>query len=769
MIGTIVADQYKILSRIGSGGMGEVYKAEDVRLKRKVAIKFLATEQIGKGTARSRFVREAQAASVLDHPNICTIHEISELEGEQLYIVMSFYDGQTLWDRMEEGPLPLLEAIEVTLGTLEGLGHAHERGVLHRDIKPANIMITDTGEVKLLDFGLARQRGQDRITREGTIVGTPAYMAPEQVVGKIGDSRTDLWAVGVVLYEMVSGRLPFEDKDDLDMINAIARGEAAPLGGLPTSELMVVGPIVSKTMARNPDERYQSAGAMADDIRRLRDQITGRIAPSAVGPRATAVDTERPPSVAVLPFDDLSPEKNQEYFCTGVAEELTTALGRLEGLRVASRLSASRLKEQGLDVKSLGNRLDVATILEGSVRKAGQRIRISAQLTEAGTGFQLWSGRFDRELDDVFAIQEEIAETIVETLRGRLEEEEHTAIVQRPTENPQAYTKYLRGRHLWNRRTVDSLRRGIHYFEEAIREDKGYAKAHAGIADSLVILGIYGTTPPREVMPDARSAAIKALQLDDSLAEAHTSLACIRAVFDWDWGQAEKSFKRAIELDADYATARQWLAMHCYLPQRRFDEAEAALQAAQLRDPLSPAVSASLGLLEHYRGRPNAAIDQLRVTLELDPSFALAHRFLGLAQAQQGHRPEAMATLKQAAELSPDKVEIEASIAVVQAGTGERDTARKTLQRLVAGARVRYLSSVMLAEIYCALGDHDRAMTALHLAHADRASDLIWVTVKPVFRGLDGDRRFQGLIENLGLATDPPPDPDPPAGDADAP
>ena len=765
MIGTIVADQYKILSRIGSGGMGEVYKAEDVRLKRKVAIKFLATEKIGHGTARSRFVREARAASVLDHPNICTIHEISELESEELYIVMSYYEGQTLWDRMQEGSVPLLEALEVTLGMLEGLAHAHERGVLHRDIKPANIMVTDAGKVKLLDFGLARQRGQDRITREGTIVGTPAYMAPEQVVGKIGDSRTDLWAVGVVLYEMVSGKLPFAEDNEMDTINLIARGVAAPLGGLPTSELMLVGPIVDKTMTRDPDDRYQSARAMADDVRRLRDQITGRIAPSATGAQASSEETERPPSVAVLPFDDLSPERNQEYFCTGVAEELTTALGRLEGLRVASRLSAARLKEQGLDVRSLGNRLDVGTILEGSVRKAGQRIRISAQLTEAATGYQLWSGRFDRELDDVFAIQEEIAETIVETLRGRLEEEEHTAIVQRPTENPQAYTKYLRGRHLWNRRTIDSLRRGIHYFEEAIREDEQYAKAHAGIADSLVILGIYGTMPPREVMPDARSAAIRALQLDDSLAEAHTSLACIQAVFDWDWRQAETSFERAIDLDANYATARQWLAMHCYLPQRRFDEAEAELQAAQQADPLSPAVSASLGLLEHYRGRPNAAIDQLRVALELDPSFALAHRFLGLAQAQQGRRPEAMVTLKKAAELSPDSVEIEASIAVVQAGMGEEKAARKTLQRLVAGARSRYISSVLLAEIYCALGDQDRAMTALHLAHADRASDLIWVTVRPVFRVLDGDRRFQGLIENLGLT----PDPNPAAGAAGAP
>jgi eukaryotic-like serine/threonine-protein kinase len=776
-IGEVIG-RYRILERLGRGGMGDVFKAEDMKLQRFAALKFLPPHRIEEARARERFLLEARSASLLDHPNICTIFEIDEAAAKDgsklLYMAMAYYEGETLAARLDRGPLPVPEALGITAQILRGLQRAHEHEILHRDIKPANLMLTPRGEVKILDFGLARLADRERITRDGQVVGTPAYMAPEQVLDRQLDARTDLWGVGVVLYEMVSGMLPFDTPDEAVLLLTIAGGSPEPLVSLATRELMVVGPVVNKALARLPADRYSSAQEMLVDVERLLGHIQGEIPAPPVAPaapprasrvarRATgpasfnrAASASRPraqaPSVAVLPFADLSADRDQEYFCAGIAEELIDALARIRGLRVASRSSAAYFKGQGADVRTIADHLEVATVLEGSVRRHGERVRVNVQLTSAEDGHLLWSGRFDRELGDIFSIQEQIALAIVEKLEVALDPAEQEALEQRPTESPEAYQKYLEGRHYWNRRTREGLEKGIRCFETALESDQSFARAWAGLADSHLVLAIYGGAPPREVMPKARQAALRAIELDGTLAEAHTSLACIQAVFDWDWPRAEKTFRQAIRLDPGYATARQWLAMNLLTPMRRFAEAEEQLRRALESEPLSPVLRTSLGLLELYRRDFRQAVEHSQATLELDPGFAMSYYCLGLAQAAQEEHVAAVASLVRARELAPESAEIFSALASSRALAGERAVAQRKLQALLARRLEGYVPATLVAQLQVALGEREAAFEWLHRAVEERCIDLLWLGVKPLFDSLQDDPRFPGLMKTLGLA-----------------
>ena len=725
--------------------MGVVYRAEDLRLRRPVALKFLHPSASGDATARERFLREAHCVARLDHPNVCTLYETDTTEDGQMFLAMAYYEGETLTQRLKNGPLGLGEAIEISLQVLAGLGCAHDERLYHRDIKPSNLMITRRGEVKILDFGIARPAEDTAITQVGSVVGTAPYMSPEQLMGYEADQRSDIWSVGVILTEMVTGQRPFRGDDSL-VRRAILSSNPEPLTSIPTGDLQLLHPILSRALAKEPDDRYQSAREMHDHLRRVRERLAATIAGP---PSSRPAKQELPPSIAVLPFADLSSERDQEYFCAGLSEELISSLTRLQGLRVASRTSAFQYKDRAVDVRKIGSELNVRTVLEGSVRKAGNRLRITVQLTDVQAGYSLWSARYDREMQDIFAIQEEIAESIADTLRKTFDIPLEGAAVQRQTANLEAYHAYLRGRYFWNKRTEEDLRKGIRLFQEAIEKDPRFALAHAGLADSHVLLGIYGAAPPAEVMPEARKAAVRALELDKTLAEAHTSLACVAAVYDWNWSAAEESFQRAIRLAPGYATARQWYAINYLTPRMRFEEAAAELQTALELDPLSLPVSTSLAIQLFYAREYKAAAEQCRRVLEIDPDFPLARFFLGLCHAEEGRLQESVQELKAA--VRDRRAEMVAGLGYTYGRYGAKQEARTILEELMESSRQRYVSPALIAQVQVGLGDMDAALEWLGRAFEVHATELAWLRVRPFFERLHGEPAFGELLERLGL------------------
>ncbi len=740
------AARYHRHERIGDGGMGVVYKAEDTKLRRTVALKFLPSAWSRDPEAKRRFLAEAQAAASLDHPNICTLHEVDQTPDGQLFFVMAYYEGETLKARLLRGALPWREAVRIARKVALGLAHAHERGVIHRDVKPANIMLTTQGEVKVLDFGVAKLAGNAGMTRTGTAIGTPTHMSPEQVRGFEVDGRTDVWSLGVVLYEMVSGDLPFHGTGEHAVLYSIVHQEAAPLTQLAGEVPLELQQIVDKALAKEPGDRYGSIDELLADLDRLEQgtAISTRQLRSVVGDLQV--------SIAVLPFADLSPERDQEYFCDGLAEELIAALTSVRELRVASRTSAFQFKGRGEDLVAIGQRLRVTNLLAGSVRKAGNRVRITVELVTAADGFGLWSERFDRELEDIFEIQDEIARTVVGTLRGRLVGAETGARLVRPhTDDLEAYNLYLKGRHHWNKRTEEGLSKSVSCLRQAIERDPGYARAYAALADAYATLGIYGAAEPAQVMPAARAAASQALALDDSLAEAHVCLGCVQALYEHAWDEAERSFGRGLELDPRYATGHQWYAMNFLVPRGRFDEAAAALRKARELDPLSLAVNVSQGVALFFARRYEDAVDAYRRTLELDASFAMAHFFLGQAWTELGKHEEAVAALERARELAGGSAEVLASLGYALACGGHRQRAEVAFAELAAIAAERFVSPVLKAQIELALGRREAALGDLEDAFERRAADLAWLRVRPAFEALRAEPRFARLIDRLGL------------------
>ena len=741
---------YRILSLIGAGGMGEVYRAADPRLGREVAIKVLRGAL--DAAALDRFRREARIIAALAHPNTLSIFDVGD-EGGMPFIVSELLAGGTLRTKLF-GPLPVNEAIGIARQIAAALSAAHERGVIHRDLKPENVFILPDGTIKLLDFGLARQarpvvsdeetmlvsRLDTQIdTQAGMISGTVGYMAPEQARGEDGDSRTDVFALGVVLYEMLTGTRPFTGATSIDVIAAVLTSSPKPVPsavGLPPA----LESAVRKAMAKDPMQRFQSAQEFAAVLGSFGKDDSKYRPP--VAPPAT--------SIAVLPFADLSPQKDHQYFCDGIAEEILNGLSRLPGLRVASASRSFRLRGSEVDASSAGSMLGVQSVLEGSVRATGDRLRVSARLVDAADGHVLWSEQFDRTLADVFAVQDDIAHKVVAALTPKLSQTLPTHLVLPATENPDAYALYLKGRFHWNKRTERGFLDSISCFEEARAIEPQFARAAAGLADAYAMLAIYGLRSPADVMPQAKSAAFTALELNDSLAEAHAALGLVRGVYEWDRHGAIAHFERMRVLDGQYASGLQSYAVHALAPLGRHDEAIDLLRRALTIDPVSLAVNGTIGFVLTLADRQPEAVDVLRRTLDLEP-HPMVHFFLGIALSELGEYTAGLDHLRTAASLSGRRADTLGALGWALALAGNVEEATSVRRDLADQAASRFVSPVATARINIAIGDVDAAVAALERAADVRATDLTWIGVEPPFRPLAGHPGFTRLLERLQL------------------
>ena len=745
MIGKTIS-HYRIIEKLGEGGMGVVYKAEDLKLKRTVALKFLPPEWTRDADARARFLREAQAAAALNHPNICTVHEISDADG-QAFIAMECVAGKDLRTTIRSAPLPLSEALGIAIQIADGLAAAHERDIVHRDVKPANIVVTPKGHVKIMDFGLARMADGAQLTRIGTTVGTVAYMSPEQARGGDIDYRTDIWSLGVVLYEMVAGRRPFGGARDQAIIYSILNDEPEHVSSARPEVPAALDNVIATALAKEPARRYHSADVLAGDLADLRGEST-----MSVQTRRMDSNTAEA-SIAVLPFADMSPAGDQEYFCDGMAEELINALTNVGGLQVSSRTSAFQFKGQVCDIHEIGRKLNVQTVLEGSVRKAGTRLRITAQLIKVADGYHLWSEKFDRDMEDVFAIQDEISLAIVDKLKVRLLGEEQAKLVNRHTENLDAYNLYLRGRWFWNKRTDEGLGKAIVCFEDAIEIAPDYALAYAGMADAYNDLLNYSLSPPEDAHLKAKEAALKALELDDALAEAHAALGFILSEQEWDWDGAEREFERAIELNANCAVAHQGRGLLKSYG-RQHDEAIESMKRALELDPLSLPFNRNTAVVLEMAGRYNEALEVAKRTVEMDPDYMFVHLIQGIIYTMKLMYEEALAEFELEERVFGGRYPLlGASIATVYARSGRTQDAERILDNLKSAHPHSLLSPFCVALVCFALGRKDEGFEWLERAYEERDRWLRIVALldKPSMAG--DDPRLAALLKKIGFQT----------------
>ncbi len=749
MIGKTVS-HYRVLEKLGEGGMGVVYKAEDTKLKRTVALKFLPPELTRDSEAKERFIQEAQAASSLEHPNICNVHEIGETEDEQIFIAMACYEGETLKRKIERGALALDQAIYVAIQVAEGLAKAHARGIVHRDIKPANIMVTDDGMTKILDFGLAKLSGKARLTRTSSTAGTIAYMSPEQVGGREVDSRTDIWSLGVVLYEMVTGQLPFRGEYEPAMIYSILNDKPKLMSLLRDGVQRELERVVERTLAKTPEERYGNVTDLLADLRALSEEESDRLRAPRLARDEASEAGQRKKSIAVLPFRSLSDSKDDEYFSDGTTEDIITRLCKIRELRVISRTSVMRYKHSEKSIPEIGRELGVGTILEGSVRRAGGRVRIVAQLLDVQTDEHMWAETYDRDMEDVFAIQSDVAEKIATALEAELSPMEKECILKKPTESMKAYNYYLRGRFHWNRRRGKDLKMAVGYFNQAIEADACYAPAHAGLASVYLLFPEYTCLPANEYMPRAEAAARKALELDPELAEPHAALGWIKMAYEWDWAGAESEFRRALELNPSYPTGHHWYSLMLSFS-GRFDEAQAEIGRAQELDPLSLIIDSAVGDAAYYRRQYDKAAEHYREILELDPNFAPARTGLGWIYVQQGKFEAAIAEFERLRAIVGQGPYGLGELGSAFARAGRKTEAAKILDELSGFSAQGYSVSCETALVYWGLGDGNRALEWLERAYEERVRYVVELKACPLWEGLRSAPRFVALLKKIGL------------------
>jgi serine/threonine-protein kinase len=728
---------YQIVKKIGAGGMGEVYLADDTELDRKVALKFLPPHLCQDEDCRKRFKREAQAAARLDHPNIIPVYEVHEFQGRP-YFAMAAIEGQSLKDQISGKDVPIEKILNWGIQICEGLQAAHDKGIIHRDIKPSNILIDSHGRARIVDFGLAAVADTDQLTKTGSTLGTIGYMSPEQVQGKEIDHRSDLFSLGVVLYELITNKNPFKKDSEAATLKAVCDDTPEPLSRYKNDVPDELQQIITKLMEKNPEYRYQTSKGVLSDLKRI-------------SVKSDAVAGMRKPSIVVLPFTNLSADPEQEYFCDGMAEEIINALTRIENLRVIARTSAFSFKNKALDVREIGKKLDVETLLEGSVRKSGNRLRIMAQLVTAKDGSHLWSQRFDKNMDDVFEVQDEISLAIVEKLKVKLIGDERDNIAKNRVHDIDAYNLYLQGRFHWNKRTTEHLKKAVDCFERAINIDSAFALAYTGLADCYSMLQQSADLSPTEAFPKAKEYAKKALEIDDLLAEAHTSLAHVIESFDWDWAGAEKDYKRALELNPGYATGHQWYAMFLR-EMNRLIQAVEEIQKAEELDPLSLIIKVASAWVYLGAGKPDVARKQCLKVLEMDSNFFFAHFALSEIYSCQGLKDKAVEELLEGG-LRYRYTESE--IAILRRTfreNGWRGFWRGLLDLQIKPSKGKYIFPFYIALIYARLEETDKVFDWLDKAYAERDPSLVHLLIESGFSSIRSDSRFQALLKKMKLS-----------------
>ena len=754
---------YEIISQIGEGGMGEVYLAKDTRLNRKVALKILPANLTSDRSRLQRFKQEAQAASNLNHPNIITIYEIREYDGTHL-IATEFVEGETLRQKMSGENLKLNEILEIAVQTASALSVAHVAGVIHRDIKPENIMIRPDGIVKLLDFGLAKLARADeaklldastqKLTNPGMIMGTVNYMSPEQAQGEKIDHRTDLWSLGVLLYEMLSGKLPFSGKTVNHTLVAIMEQKPEPLRKNNPSISAELEKIVIRLLAKEPKNRYQTANELLANLRKLQAKPLEK--PQTEETKAFFDDEIKKTSrneqfvslIAVLPFSTLGLSEDEEYLGLGLADALITQLSQSRQLNVRPTNAVRNFTDKDRDAAEIGRKLNVEAILEGNLQKMGERLRVTVQLINVETKATLWADKFNVDFTDFFEVQDQIAEQVSKTLLLKLNSSEQTQINKRFTENNAAYLEYLKGRHFWEKRDIENLHKSVEHFKKAIDLDPAYALAYVGLSDGYCMLGVWAEYPQDEIFPRAKAAALRALEIDEKLADAHASLGRVYSVYEWDWTAAENAYRRAIELNPNCMNAHSWLAK-VYVLKHRFDEAIEESRIAQTLDPLSPQPESSLCAAYFYARRYHDAIEKYRGVLRMHADFVPALFGLGMSLAEIGEFDEAIQTQSKAVELAKNHPLIEAYLAQTYAYSGNREKALEFIEKLEA--MDDKLLDYQIAAIYSRLNEKEKAFEYLEKAFAVPDRELSGLSIEPEFDNLRDDPRFNEMLERIGL------------------